>query len=811
MIENQTERKIKILRSDNGGEYESAAFRNYLEKSGIIHQTSTAHTPQQNGRAERMNRTIIEKAKCLLFDADLPKSYWAEAINMSAYLINRSYTSTHGFTPEEKFFNKKVNISELKLFGSEVMVYVHKANRRKLDEKAVKMIFVGYDDETKGYRCIDKTNRKLTISRDIKFLDAPLQTSEMSIIESESEEEGASDDTEDETAGGESTGTISSESNGTKSSETAPNTSNANDPAEETTSKSRNDQFVTTRRGKAAKNDDQPQLEGSDDENLEPEKSIKPCRKSIIEEKSQSVNPNSLNLNSHFALFTVPKTVNEAMRGGLAESWKKAMTDEINSHSENETWTLTNLPSDRKAIKSGWVFKLKRDENGNIVKFKARLVAKGYSQRYGVDYEETFSPVVRYVSIRYLLALAVEGDWKMTQMDAITAFLQGHLNEEIYMSQPEGFDDGSDKVCKLNRAVYGLKQASRQWNLKLDNALKNYGLKRSNSDPCIYYGEFLIVAIYVDDFLIFFKLEKEVNKLKQFLNKNFRMKDIGEAKIVLGMRIRQTKDSIILDQMTYVNDILHKFGMNDSKPVTTPSNTSEKLSIMMVTDENDLTGNIPYQEAVGSLLYLAQATRPDISFAVNDVSRFNHKHGTPHWTAVKRIFRYLKGTENYALNFRKTGNAYITAYSDSDFGSDVDKRRSCSGYVVKMANCAISWYSHRQEIIALSSTEAEYIALSSCAREIIWLRQLADELNPHKKAINIYVDNTSTIQLAEEEAYRPRSKHIDIRYHHTRQLIEKKFIKLKYCETAHNVADVLTKAVPKEKTVFCSRNMGLTA
>lgn len=217
------------------------------------------------------------------------------------------------------------------------------------------------------------------------------------------------------------------------------------------------------------------------------------------------------------------------------------MIDELKSHDENKTWTLSNLPPNRQPIKSGWVYKLKRDENGHIIKFKARLVAKGYSQSYGIDYDETFAPVVRYVSIRYLLALAIEQDWKITQIDAITAFLQGPLDEEIYMAQPDGFGDGTNRVCKLNKAVYGLKQAGRQWNLKLDRALKEYGLKRSNSDPCIYFGENIILAIYVDDFLIFFKLEKELMKLKQFLHTNFRMKDIGEAKNALGMRIQQKK------------------------------------------------------------------------------------------------------------------------------------------------------------------------------------------------------------------------------------------------------------------------------
>lgn len=275
------------------------------------------------------------------------------------------------------------------------------------------------------------------------------------------------------------------------------------------------------------------------------------------------------------------------------------------------------------------------------------------------------------------------------------------------------------------------------------------------------------------------------------------------------MRIRQLDDAIEIDQSTYVRKMLDRFGMSDSKPVKTPSDTSEKLSMQTVTPDDSLVGKVPFQEAVGSLLYLTQSTRPDIAFAVNDVSRFNHNHGQAQWRAVKRIFRYLKGTTDAKLRFTKSDGG-VVAYSDADWASEVDQRRSCSGFIIKLANASICWMSKRQSIVALSSTEAEYIALSSVTCELKWLKQLADELDKKiAKTITIFCDNQSSIKLASSDAYRPRTKHIDIRFHHIRELIEAKTIDIKFVPTDKNAADALTKAVSAEKTQYCSKTMGL--
>lgn len=294
-------------------------------------------------------------------------------------------------------------------------------------------------------------------------------------------------------------------------------------------------------------------------------------------------------------------------------------------------------------------------------------------------------------------------------------------------------------------------------------------------------------------------------------SKMFQMKDMGPARNCIGMNIHQGKDFIDLYQTNYVLEILHKFRMAECKPAGTPSDTNSKLSITMVNEENSLVGKVPYQEAVGSLLYLTQATRPDIAFAVNDLSRFNNNHGEAHWTAVKRIFRYLLGTSDYRLRYSKNNRIEIIAFSDADWASEIDMRRSCTGYLVNMQNAAIIWCSKRQPIVALSSTEAEYIALSSVTCEVIWVKQMLKEIYiDNKKPVTVYCDNQSTIKLAECDAFKPRTKYIDIRYHHIRKEIKENNIFVKFVPSAEMAADALTKPMTKEKLTFCAQHMGLT-
>lgn len=417
--------------------------------------------------------------------------------------------------------------------------------------------------------------------------------------------------------------------------------------------------------------------------------------------------------------------------------------------------------------------------------------------------------------------MAAKHGLKINQMDAVSAFLQGDLDEEIYIHQPDGANDGTPRVCKLKKAMYGLKQSGRQWNRELDKALKKFGLIRSKIDPCVYVQKStnkptLMVASYVDDLFIFWLHLSDLIALEDFLAATFKMKKLGPAKYCIGLRITRDNDgNYYLDQTQYIKDLLEKFNMLECKGAATPSDPNQRLSKTMsaqsIGDEENMA-NVPYQAAVGALLYLVQVTRPDIAFAVSNVSQFNNCYSNVHWTAVKRIMRYLKSTINFKLKYSsKCSDSDVIGYCDADFGGNTDTRKSCTGYVFKLQQGAISWASRRQPTVALSTSESEYMALAAATQEAIWLKQFGQQLGNvlPDSPIVINCDNQSAICLAKTDAYSARTKHIDIRYHFVREYVSSSLIDIKYVPTDQMPADALTKAVPGPKQLFCSTQMGL--
>ena len=394
-------------------------------------------------------------------------------------------------------------------------------------------------------------------------------------------------------------------------------------------------------------------------------------------------------------------------------------------------------------------------------------------------------------------------------MDAITAFLQGDLSEEIYMEQPPCFEDGQRKVCRLKKALYGLKQSSRVWNKKLDAALRKFDLVCTDYDPCVYSkvqgDKMLFVAVYVDDVLIFSNCDRWKTEIKARLSQEFKMKDIGPAKYVLGIRVSRSKNQIALDQENYVEAILNRFQMSDCKPVSTPMNTSEKLTREMcpsTAQEKERMKTVPYQEAVGCLMYLAQSTRPDICYAVNILSRFNSEPEEKHWCAVKHLFRYLRGTSKFRLTYKKGGVLKIEGYSDADWAADLEDRKSITGYVFTAQEGAVSWSCKRQQTVALSTCEAEYMALSAAVQEALWWRRLRGRIKM-EEAITIHCDNQSAIAVARNGGYHPRTKHIDIRHHFIRDALEKGEVAVDYVGTEKQIADGLTKPLCRAKMENC--------
>ena len=509
-----------------------------------------------------------------------------------------------------------------------------------------------------------------------------------------------------------------------------------------------------------------------------------------------------------------PMTTEDALSSNHSKEWKSAADLEYSSLLENKTWELVKLPEGRRTVGCKWVFRVKYDGEGRVKYFKGRLVAQGYSKRYGIDYDEIFAPVARLSSIRILLAFAVENKMNIHQMDVVSAFLNGELKEEIFMQQPPGYVQSGkeDLVCKLKKSIYGLKQSPRCWNEKFCEHMRSLGFKESGADPCIFIREnerkkLEIIAVYVDELILIAETLEEIKHMKSCLSETFKMKNKGEIRYCLGVNFELDENGINLSQKQYLLRLLEKYGLSEANTVSTPMDPNVKL----VRDDkySKSVDLILYQSMVGSLLHAARATRPDIAHAVSIVSKSNSEPSQAHLTAVKRIFRYLKGTLDVTLQYKSTGEKLL-GYSDANWAGDLDDRHSTTGNVFVMSGGAVSWLSHKQATVALSTAEAEYIALGSAVQEAMWLLQLLSDLRcDMKMPMEILEDNQGAIAMAKNPVGHKRSKHIDIKHHFIREAVQTGTISLTYCPTSNMLADIFTKPLPKGQFEKLRENLGL--
>jgi len=479
------------------------------------------------------------------------------------------------------------------------------------------------------------------------------------------------------------------------------------------------------------------------------------------------------------------------------------------------TWRLVEPPKGVKPIPNKWVFAKKKDNQGNITKYKARLVAKGCSQRPGRDYEETHSPVVRLETLRALLAIAPGNKLFIQQMDVKGAYLNGTLKETVYMRQPEGFEDGTGRVCLLIKPLYGLKQAGRAWNFELDMKLKKHGFTRLRTDSCVYIKrngeEISIIAVWVDDLLIFATTQTIMDTTKNAIKSEWETTDMGEPSKIVGLEFCFAKESITISQKLYIEELLKDHGMAQANPVGMP--LDPHYVIGPNPEGSAGTRSNPYAVLLGELQYLANATRPDIAFAVNRMASYTANPSPQHMGTLKRILRYLAGTRDLGITYSGTShsddNNLFYGYADAAYGN-ADDCKSTSGYVFIAGNGAITWKSKKQTTIALSSTEAEYIALSEAAREAMWLKQLYNELGfTQRSPILIKGDNDGSIAMTKNPQFHKRSKHIEIRWHWIRDLVQNNDIIVESCRDPEQTADVLTKALSKPKQLRHTSGMGL--
>ncbi|GJS56672.1 putative ribonuclease H-like domain-containing protein [Tanacetum coccineum] len=503
-----------------------------------------------------------------------------------------------------------------------------------------------------------------------------------------------------------------------------------------------------------------------------------------------------------------PKKISEALED---ESWVDAMQEELLQFEIQKVWILVDLPYGKKAIGTKWVYRNKKDERGVVVRNKARLVAQGHRQEEGIDYDEVFAPVARLEAIRIFLAFASYMGFIVYQMDVKSAFLYGKIDEEVYVSQPPGFLDPKypEKVYKVVKALYGLHQAPRAWYATLSTFLLKNGYRRGTIDKTLFLKkdkhDIILVQVYVDDIIFGSTKKSWCDEFEALMKSRFQMSSMGELTFFLGLQVKQKPDGIFISQDKYVAKILKKFDFASVKTASTPIETQKPL----VKDEeaSDVDVHL-YRSMIGSLMYVT-ASRPDIMFAVYASPRFMSLQSLSHLSAVKRIFRYLKGKPKLGLWYPKVSSFDLESYSDSDYaGANLD-RKSTTGGCQFLGRRLISWQCKKQTIVATSTTEAEYVAAASCCGQVLWIQNQMLDYGFNFMNTKIYIDNESTICIVKNPVYHSKTKHIAIRHHFIRDAYEKKLIQVLKIHTDDNVADLLTKAFDVSRFQFLVVTIGM--
>ena len=526
-----------------------------------------------------------------------------------------------------------------------------------------------------------------------------------------------------------------------------------------------------------------------------------------------------------------PKGYREAQKTGFAREWRDAISKELRGMMTFDVWEIVprrSMPGNARPINTTWVFKVKSNSDGTVERFKARLCARGFLQRAGLDYFGTFAPVARLSTIRLIVALSARWGLKMSHLDFKSAFLQGVLEEPLYMEPPEGWRDtlvpilaeqgkvlrGGD-ILRLKRGIYGLKQAGRIWYTTMCKGLLEIGFEQSVSDTCLFHmieeNSTILITTWVDDCIVSFDNAERWKTILARICKKFTLGAGVDFEWCLGMAVHRDKESgdICLHQSLYVQNLLKRFKMEDAAVVRTPADPSVTLNKEMSPQsdaERALAAKVPYRELLGALLHLANFTRPDIAIAVNLCARYASDPGEEHWNALKRILRYLKGTidpgtgNSPGLRYkgRDTG-PLVEGYVDADHARCPDTRKSTLGYMFFSGTGPISWEATKQKIIAQSTAEAEYIALAEATKEAIWLRKILRDLQLAVPTVKIWEDNQACIKLVENPVHHKRTKHIDIRYHFVRDHLKKEHIDVQYVKTDDQLADILTKPLPKPR------------
>ena len=838
--------KVKRLRSDQGPEYTSHAFEDICRRHSIFHETSVPYTPSMNGTAERSFGTLSPKARCLRIQASLPNTIWPLAYKYAAFLYNRSPVERINSTPFELIYGYKPDIRRIHQFGAPV----HTLNLRpetKMDSRTVPGVFVGIDYQTSGFTIwYPEENICRTAARSrVFFINEGKSTKS-------DQQVALGSDGVCEMSGSPSLPTLASDAGQAADDVIIPGDQwlkprrQARLPAHQ---RSKPQQMVA----RLPRNTAQPPKcdsllptsahSGSPEESQTNTRSLKDVRKNYPNDyrdgnvsshihsdndsrpsrnrrvPSRYGNPithdnfghdycfNISALDYCYNVHTVPRTYNEAMKSDDFQKWKLAMTKEYDSLLKHQTFILVDRPKDHDVITGRWVFSNKLDINpislDLFTRAKARWVARGFLQKYGESFTDTYAPMSRMPSIRIMMFFCAQFGFLAFQLDVETAYLNAPLDHKVYIEQPAGFTKDKSKVCLLRKSLYGLKQSAKLWNDTIHNFLLKLGFTQTNADLCLYMKQssegIIFLIIWVDDIIILSNNVKMVDSFKEQISKEYKVKDLGKLKYFLGIEFKVTDKSVQMSQSGYCKTILERFGMMDSNPMKIPCEKNIHDELREHINSPLLPDATRYRELVGSLIYLQQVTRPDISFIVNILGQQMSKPTQFHWELGLKALRYLKGTINFTLNYNKADKMELTGYADADWGNGPD-RKSQSGYCFYLSpnSSPISWSSRKQNLVATSTCDAEYVALSEAVSECIWLQQLIKDTKlkeVQSRPANMLCDNTSAIALANNPSHHKRSKHIDVKHHHVRDHMDQGTITITHVPTNDNIADGFTKAL----------------
>ncbi|KAI3729851.1 hypothetical protein L6452_18522 [Arctium lappa] len=762
-IENQTNQKVKVIRSDNGTEFKNFDLNTFCEEKGIERQYSAPRTPQQNGIAERRNRTLIEAARSLLADSRLPITFWAEAVNTACYVSLIASSSSRII---EESDNVKCNENTPNPIGTGPQWLFD------IDSLTNFFGFSSNDHAGSGGEGSGTTQVQESVSKSVIFPTPTVNSFEDCEIEqstgpSQSRDEENQEDKESEVAA-------------------------------ENTSVELNDSNLE------ADVNEEPSHNTRVQKNHPPQLGIGDISSPMMtrhQSRLQEMQDQQHTVLSCFLSQLEPKKAHDAMK---ESSWIEAMQEELLQFKLQDVWDLVDLPKGHRAIGTKWIFRNKRDERGIVIRNKARLVAQGYTQEEGIDYEEVFAPVARIEAIRLFLAYASYMNFKVYQMDVKSAFFYVSIEEEVYVYQPPGFENPSypDRVYKLKKALYGLHQAPRAWYDTLSSYILENGFERGVIDKTLFIKrkkkDILLVQIYVDDIIFGSTRDNMCKEFEDLMHQRFKMSSMGELTFFLGLQVQQKSDGIFICQSKYVQDILTKFGFSDSKPASTPMETHKQITADLEGEDMDVHH---YRSMIGSLMYLT-ASRPDIMFPVCVCARFQVRPKQSHFQAVKRIFRYLKGQPRLGLWYPHDSPFDLIAYSDSDLGGANLDRKSTYGGCQFLGARLVSWQCKKQTTVSTSTTEAEYIAAASCCSQVLWIQNQMMDYGVTFLHTPIFIDNSSAISIVNNPVKHSKTKHIEIRYHFIRDCNEKKLVQVVKLHTDNQFADLFTKAFDVGRFTF---------